>query len=158
MKYKMEKLVDRFDSFETYVHTLEERVAYLESIIMNMSTSSNKNYEFDEIRTSIVITEMHLAQVLQTSMEEQIIAIIVEENRKRPFIKMMKDLCMFKNQWIRMDDSDLILLIRTIEHKLLLLHSQCPADPEKSFDNTNIIYGLNLGRFKKIKNKLIESI
>ena len=154
----MEKLVDRFDSFETYVHTLEERVAYLESIIMNMSTSSNKNYEFDEIRTSIVITEMHLAQVLQTSMEEQIIAIIVEENRKRPFIKMMKDLCMFKNQWIRMDDSDLILLIRTIEHKLLLLHSQCPADPEKSFDNTNIIYGLNLGRFKKIKNKLIESI
>jgi hypothetical protein len=157
MKYKMEEMENRFNSLETYVHMLEERVVYLESIIMNMSTS-NKNYEFDEIRTSIVITEMHLAQVLQTSMEEQIIAIIVEENRKRPFIKMMKDLCMFKNQWIRMDDSDLILLIRTIEHKILLLHSQCPADPEKSFDNTNIIYGLNLGRFKKIKNKLIESI
>ena len=153
----MEEMENRFNSLETYVHMLEERVVYLESIIMNMSTS-NKNYEFDEIRTSIVITEMHLAQVLQTSMEEQIIAIIVEENRKRPFIKMMKDLCMFKNQWIRMDDSDLILLIRTIEHKILLLHSQCPADPEKSFDNTNIIYGLNLGRFKKIKNKLIESI
>ena len=149
---------NRFHSLETYVHTLEERVAYLESIIMNMSMSDQKNYDFDEIRTSIVITEMHLAQVLKTSMEEQIITIIVEENRKRPFIKMMKDLCMFKNQWIRMDDSDLILLIRTIEHKLLLLHSQCPADPEKSFDTTNIIYGLNLGRFKKIKNKLIESI
>ena len=145
----------RFHSLETYVHTLEERVAYLESIIVS---GQGKNYDFDEIRTSIVITEIHLAQVLKTSMEEQIIAIIVEENRKRPFIKMMKDLCMFKNQWIRMDDSDLILLIRTIEHKLLLLHSQCHADPEKSFDTTNIIYGLNLGRFKKIKNKLIESI
>jgi hypothetical protein len=154
----MEEMENRFHSLETYVHTLEERVAYLESIIMNMSMSDQKNYDFDEIRTSIVITEMHLAQVLKTSMEEQIITIIVEENRKRPFIKMMKDLCMFKNQWIRMDDSDLILLIRTIEHKLLLLHSQCPADPEKSFDTTNIIYGLNLGRFKKIKNKLIESI
>ena len=151
----MEELEDRFHSLETYVHTLEERVAYLESIV-NMS--DQKNHDFDEIRTTIVITEMHLAQVLKTSMEEQIIAIIVEENKKRPFIKMMKDLCMFKNQWIRMDDSDLILLIRTIEHKLLLLHSQCPADPEKSFDNTNIIYGLNLGRFKKIKNKLIESL
>ena len=156
----MEELEGRFNSLEKYVHTLEERVSYLESIIMNMSTSdqSHKNYDFDEIRTTIVINEMHLAQVLKTSMEEQIIVIIVEENKKRPFIKMMKDLCMFKNQWIRMDDSDLILLIRTIEHKLLLLHSQCPADPEKSFDTTNIIYGLNLGRFKKIKNKLIESL
>ena len=154
----MEEMENRFHSLETYVHTLEERVAYLESIIMNMSGQGQKNHDFDEIRTTIIITEMHLAQVLQTSMEEQIITIIVEENKKRPFIKMMKDLCMFKNQWIRMDDSDLILLIRTIEHKLLLLHSQCPADPEKSFDTTNIIYGLNLGRFKKIKNKLIESI
>ena len=156
----MEKFEVRFNSLETYVHTLEERVAYLESIIINMSGSGReqKNHDFDEIRTTIVINEMHLAQVLQTSMEEQIIAIIVQENKKRPFIKMMKDLCMFKNQWIRMDDSDLILLIRTIEHKLLLLHSQCPADPEKSFDTTNIIYGLNLGRFKKIKSKLIESI
>ena len=151
---------DRFNSLETYIHTLEERVTYLESIIMNMSGQGqgNKNHDFDEIRTTIVINELHLAQVLKTSMEEQIILIIVEENKKRPFIKMMKDLCMFKHQWIRMDDSDLILLIRTIEHKLLLLHSQCPADPEKSFDTTNIIYGLNLGRFKKIKNKLIESI
>ena len=154
----MEEMENRFHSLETYVHTLEERVAYLESIIMNMSGQGQKNYDFDEIRTSIIINENHLSQVLQSSMEEQIIAIIVEENKKRPFIKMMKDLCMFKNQWIRMDDSDLILLIRTIEHKLLLLHSQCPADPEKSFDTTNIIYGLNLGRFKKIKNKLIESI
>ena len=157
----MEEFEDRFHSLETYVHTLEERVVYLESIIMNMSQGQgqgHKNHDFDEIRTTIVITEMHLAQVLKTSMEEQIIAIIVEENKKRPFIKMMKDLCMFKNQWIRMDDSDLILLIRTIEHKLLLLHSQCPADPEKSFDTTNIIYGLNLGRFKKIKSKLIESM
>ena len=156
----MEEMENRFNSLETYVHTLEERVTYLESMIINMNGQGQgqKNHDFDEIRTTIVINEMHLAQVLQTSMEEQIIAIIVEENKKRPFIKMMKDLCMFKNQWIRMDDSDLILLIRTIEHKLLLLHSQCPADPEKSFDTTNIIYGLNLGRFKKIKSKLIESI
>lgn len=154
----MEEMENRFHSLETYVSTLEERVEYLEKIILNMNKSQTNTYDFDEIRTTIIINESHLSQVLQSSMEEQIISIIVEENKKRPFIKMMKDLCMFKNQWIRMDDSDLILLIRTIEHKLLLLHSQYSADPEKSFDNTNIIYGLNLGRFKKIKNKIIESI
>jgi len=154
----MEEMENRFHSLETYVSTLEERVEYLEKIILSMNKCQTNTYDFDEIRTTIIINEGHLSQVLQSSMEEQIISIIVEENKKRPFIKMMKDLCMFKNQWIRMDDSDLILLIRTIEHKLLLLHSQCPADPEKSFDTTNIIYGLNLGRFKKIKNKLIETM
>jgi hypothetical protein len=150
---------ERVHILEECVRSLEERVAYLEAMIKGHFQNQNtKNYDFDEIRTTIIINEIHLEQVLKSSMEEQIISIIVEENKKRPFIKMMKDLCMFKTNWIRMDDSDLILLIRTIEHKLLLLHSQCAIDPEKSFDNTNIIYGLNLGRFKKIKNKLIESI
>ena len=145
------------------VQSLEERVNYLESLIMNMTHMANTNsdktpYDFDEIRTSIVVTDTHLDQILKTSMEEQIIAIIVEENKKRPFMRMMKDLCMFKTKWVRMDDSDLILLIRTIEHKVILLHSSYQIDTEKSFDNTNIIYGLNLGRLKKIKAKIIEMI
>ena len=144
------------------VQSLEERVKYLESLIMNQSHSQSiqiKPYDFDEIRESITVNDNHLDQILKTNMEEQIIAIIVEENKKRPFIKMMKDLCMFKDgSWIRMDDSDLILLIRTIEHKVLLLHSNYQTDTEKSFDNTNIIYGLNLSRFKKIKSKIIDMI
>jgi hypothetical protein len=141
------------------VQSLEERVKYLESLIINHSQSIQiKPYDFDEIRESITVNDSHLDQILKTSMEEQIIAMIIEENKKRPFMKMMKDLCMFKDGWVRMDDSDLILLIRTIEHKVILLNSKYQIDTEKSFDNTNIIYGLNLGRFKKIKNKLIESI
>jgi hypothetical protein len=145
------------------VQSLEERVKYLESLIMNQSRSiQTKPYDFDEIRESITVNDYHLDQILKTNMEEQIIAIIVEENKKRLFIKMMKDLCMFKNgSWIRMDDSDLILLIRTIEHKVILLNSinsKYQNDTEKSFDNTNIVYGLNLSRFKKIKTKIIDMI
>jgi hypothetical protein len=148
------------------VQSLEERVKYLESLIMNQSQSQSQTiqsrpYDFDEIRTSITVNDSHLDEILKTSMEEQIIAIIVEENKKRLFIKMMKDLCMFKNGWIRMDDSDLILLIRTIEHKVILLNSinsKYQNDTEKSFDNTNIVYGLNLSRFKKIKTKIIDMI
>lgn len=144
------------------VQSLEERVKYLESLIMNQSQSQSiqtKPYDFDEIRESITVNDNHLDQILKTNMEEQIIAIIVDENKKRPFIKMMKDLCMFKNgSWVRMDDSDLILLIRTIEHKVILLNSKYQTDTEKSFDNTNIVYGLNLSRFKKIKTKIIDMI
>jgi hypothetical protein len=145
------------------VQSLEERVKYLESLIMNQSQSQSqsiqtKPYDFDEIRESITVNDSHLDQILKTSMEEQIIAMIIEENKKRPFMKMMKDLCMFKDGWVRMDDSDLILLIRTIEHKVILLNSKYQTDTEKSFDNTNIVYGLNLSRFKKIKAKIIDMI
>ena len=56
-------------------------------------------------------------------------------------------------------DSDLKLFIETIEHKILLLHSKRVRDAETHFENNKIIYGLNLlGRFKKIKNKLIDNI
>jgi len=155
----------------TRIEMLEERVHYLENLIKtymanasNMSNAVNrveKVYDFEEIRTNIVVNDAHLSQVLETSMEEQIILIIAEENKKTPFIRMTKDLCIYKNGsgWIHMDDSDLMLLIRTIEHKILLLHSTYPTDAEKCFDNNKIIYGLNLtGRFKKIKNKLIDII
>ena len=146
------------------IETLEERVIYLENLIKTHMCGSQSNrvkyYDFEEIRTNIVVNDSQLSQVLETSMEEQIINIIVKENKKTPFIRMTKNLCIYKNDgWEDMDDSDLMLLIRTIEHKILLLHSTYPTDAEKCFDNNKIVYGLNLvGRFKKIKNKLIDII
>ena len=146
------------------VQSLEERVAYLESIIKGFqgqkSNQINQYYDIDEVRNNIVITDYHLSQILQTSMEEQIILMILEINKKTPFMKMAKDLCMYNGSaWVHMDDSDLKLFIETIEHKILLFHSNCPRDVETHFDNNKIIYGLNLTtRFKKIKNKLIDNI
>ena len=148
----------------TRIETLEERVKYLENLIKTHMCGSQSNhvkyYDFEVIRTNIVINDSHLTRVLETNMEEQIISIIIEENKKTPFIRMTKNLCIYKNDgWEDMDDADLMLLIRTIEHKILLLHSTYPTDAEKCFDNNKIIYGLNLvGRFKKIKNKLIDNI
>jgi hypothetical protein len=94
-------------------------------------------------------------------MEDQIISIIIEENKNKHFMKMTKHLLMYKNQlgWVYMDDSDLKLLIETIEHKILLFHSKTGQDAETHFDNNKIVYGLNLSnRFKKIKIKLIDNI
>jgi ferredoxin-fold anticodon binding domain-containing protein len=142
------------------VQLLEERVAYLESIIKGFQgQTQNKYYDIDTVRENIVITDYHLSQILQTSMEEQIILMIIDINKKTPFMKMTKELCMYKGGWVHMDDSDLKLFIETIEHKILLFHSNCQRDVETHFDNNKIIYGLNLmGRFKKIKNKLIDNI
>ena len=151
---------------ENRIQSLEQRVTYLESIIEQFITQGQtqgqcqiKNHNFDEIIKNIIIKENHLSQVLETSMEEEIISFIVEENKKKNFMKMTRELYMYKNGWICMEDSDLKLLIETIEHKILLLHSKSSYEPEKCFDNNKIIYGLNLSsRFKKIKNKLIDII
>lgn len=150
------------------VQLLEERVNYLESLILKMTHEHSQNqiheqcqYDVDEVRNNITITSRHLSQILETTMEDQIISIIIEENKKKPFMKMTKHLFMYKNQlgWVYMDDSDLKLLIETIEHKILLFHSKSGQDAETHFDNNKIIYGLNLSiRFKKIKIKLIDSI
>lgn len=142
------------------VQLLEERVAYLESIIKGFQGQNSNQYDIDEVRENIVITEYHLSQILQTSMEEQIILMMLEINKKTPFMKMAKELSMYNGSgWVHMDDSDLKLFIETIEHKILLFHSKRLRDVETHFDNNKIIYGLNLmGRFKKIKNKLIDNI
>ena len=151
-----EILIDR-------VKSLEERVSYLESIIKSFQGHQNEQiqYDIDEVRNNITINSTRMTQILETNMEDQIIMIIVEENKKNPFMKMTKHLFMYKNQlgWVYMDDSDLKLLIETIEHKILLFHSKCTQDAETHFDNNKIIYGLNLSnRFKKIKIKLMDAI
>jgi hypothetical protein len=86
---------------------LEERVAYLESIIKGFQGQTQGYHDIDEVRENIVITDYHLSQILQTSMEEQIILMIIEINKKTPFIKMAKELSMYKGGWVHMDDSDL---------------------------------------------------
>lgn len=142
------------------IQSLEERVSYLESIIKGFHKETNVSFhDFDDIKSTLIINKDHLTKVLETNMEEQILCMIINENKKRPFMKMTKHLCMYKNGWVYMEDSDLKLLIETIEHKLLLLHSKSSYDPEKCFENNKIIYGLNLSvRFKKIKNKLIDTL
>lgn len=148
------------------VKLLEEKVSYLESLILKMNHSQSQihepcHYDMDEVRNDITITNIHLSHILETNMEDEIISIIVEENKKKPFMKMTKNLFMYKNQlgWVYMDDSDLKLLIETIEHKILLFHSKTGQDAETHFENNKIIYGLNLSnRFKKIKIKLIDNI
>ena len=156
----MNKEKEKNDEMIHRVLSLEERVSYLESLILKMNHNQNE-YDIDDIRNDIIITNTHLSQILQTNMEDQIISIIIEENKNKHFMKMAKHLLMYKNQlgWVYMDDSDLKLLIETIEHKILLFHSKTGQDAETHFDNNKIVYGLNLSnRFKKIKIKLIDNI
>ena len=146
---------------EERVLLLEERVKYLENLIKGKIEIDA--YDFDETVNNIKVTTFHLSQVLKSNMEDQIIHIIVDHNKQFPFLKMSKDLSMYKKQickWIYLPDSDLKFLFVTIEYKLRKLYNEMSYDnAEKYFEDNKIILGLDLnGRFKKIKNKLIDNI
>ena len=135
---------------------LEERVQYLESQQIRESA-----YDFDQSVANIEVNNFHLEQVIESNMEDQIINIIVNHNKQFPFLKMCKHLCMFKEKWVILSDSDFKYLIESIEFKLLKLHSlkHTENDADKYFEINNIMYGLNFAsRIKKIKNKLIDNI
>ena len=163
------------------VQSLEERVKYLESLIMNQSQCQShsqsiqtKPYDFDEIRESITVNDSHLDQILKTNMEEQIIAMIVEENQKRPFIKMMKDtkwnlspeiskiflIDMFKNNKELFKNTG--GSIETFITKLKMCHSKrvFPLDKQFKFIITKEDIDESIKEVKKhsdIKEKLILS-
>jgi hypothetical protein len=136
---------------------LEERVQYLESQQLRESA-----YDFEETLKTIEVTDIHLAQVIESNMEDQIIAILINHNKQYPFLKMCKHLCMFKEKWVFLTDADFKLMIETIEYKLLKIHqkqSETETNADNYFEVNKIMYGLNFAvRCKKIKVKLIEGL
>ena len=147
---------------EERVRMLEERVKYLESLIKANINKIDKidAYDFDESVNNIKVTTFHLSQILKSNMEDQIIHIIVDHNKQFPFLKMSKELLMYKDKWVYLPDSDLKFLFITIEYKIRKLYSEMAYDnAEKYFEDNKIILGLDLnGKFKKIKNKLIDCL
>jgi hypothetical protein len=136
---------------------LEERVQYLESQQVRESA-----YDFEETLQKIEVTDFHLAQVIESNMEDQIISILVNHNKQYPFLKMCKHLCMFKEKWVFLTDADFKLMIETIEYKLLKIHqkqTESETNADNYFEVNKIMYGLNFAvRCKKIKVKLIEGL
>jgi len=144
---------------EERVLLLEERVKYLENLIKGKIEIDA--YDFDETVNNIKVTTFHLSQVLKSNMEDQIIHIIIDHNKQFLFLKMTKELSMYKNKkWVYLPDSDLKFLFLTIEYKLRKLYNENSDDnAERYFEENKIILGLDLnGKFKKIKNKLIDNI
>ena len=145
----MEELLERLKK-------LEDRVKYLES---GTKKEKEKAHDFDAAIKDITVEDHHLSQILVSNMEDQLISIIAEYNRDKPFIQLRRQLYKYKEGWVVMADSDLIYLFENMEFKVMQLYSKTTQEQEKYFDNNKIIYGLNITtRLKKIKTKLIEHI
>lgn len=145
----MEELLERFKQ-------LEDRVKFLES---GTKKEKEKAHDFDEAIKDITVEDYHLSQILVSNMEDQLISIIAEYNRDKPFIQLRRQLYKYKEGWVIMADSDIIHLFENMEFKVMRLYSKESQEQEKYFDNNKIIYGLNImTRLKQIKKKLIDNI
>ena len=134
---------------------LEKRVAILEK-----REQSNCN-NFKETIVGIQLTEDDVSSALQSSVEEQIIRLLVEANNKTPFLKLKKILYKFDNDWVKMSDDDFKYMFEYIEYQLITLYKLRihTFGSEEFFEKNKIMYGLNFNKnSKKIKSLFLQSL
>lgn len=134
---------------------LEKRVAILEK-----REQSNCN-NFKETIVGIQLTEDDVSSALQSSVEEQIIRLLVEANNKTPFLKLKKILYKFDNDWVKMSDDDFKYMFEYIEYQLITLYKLRihTFGSEEFFEKNKIMYGLNFNKNnKRIKSLFLQSL
>ena len=144
----MEEIIER-------LNFLEKRVAILEK-----REQSNCN-NFKETIVGIQLTEDDVSSALQSSVEEQIIRLLVEANNKTPFLKLKKILYKFDNDWVKMSDDDFKYMFEYIEYQLITLYKIRihTFGSEEFFEKNKIMYGLNFNKNnKRIKSLFLQSL
>ena len=144
----MEEIIER-------LNFLEKRVAILEK-----REQSNCN-NFKETIVGIQLTEDDVSSALQSSVEEQIIRLLVEANNKTPFLKLKKILYKFDNDWVKMSDDDFKYMFEYIEYQLITLYKLRihTFGSEEFFEKNKIMYGLNFNKNnKRIKSLFLQSL
>jgi len=135
-----------------------ERVARLEKEVEQLK-ASQKEHNFHEVLNHICITDDDLHQVYHSDMFTHVLRIILETNRKTPFLKVKRKLCRFENVWIPMNDYDIEQLVKHVESLFIQLHSKNAAkySPDDFFQKVKVIYGLNVN-VRKFKTELMNAL
>jgi hypothetical protein len=144
----MEEILER-------LNFLEKRLAILEK-----REQSNCN-NFKDTIVGIQLTEDDVSSALQSSIEEQIIRLLVEANNKTPFLKLKKILYKFDNDWVKLSDDDFKYMFEYIEYKLITLYKLRTHSfgSEEFFEKNKIMYGLNFNKNnKRIKSLFLQSL
>ena len=139
-----------------------ERLAFLEKRVAILEKREHeKCNNFKDTIVSIKLTEDDVSSALQSSIEEQIIRLLVEANNKTPFLKLKKILYKFDNDWVKLSDDDFKYMFEYIEYKLITLYKLRTHSfgSEEFFEKNKIMYGLNFNKNnKRIKSLFLQSL
>ena len=139
-----------------------ERIAFLEKRVAILEKREHeKCNNFKDTIVSIKLTEDDVSSALQSSLEEQIIKLLIDANNKSPFLKLKKTLYKFDTDWVKMTDYDYKYMFEYIEYQLITLYKLRihTFGSEEFFEKNKIMYGLNFNKnSKKIKSLFLQSL
>jgi hypothetical protein len=141
------------------IKRLEERISILEK---NEKTTTSINLNFKESIKSIQLTQNDIELAINSSMKTHIIKILCDENNKKHFLKLKRDLYKFEDgEWSIATDDDIQYMFEYIEYLIHNLYKEysITLNEEDFLDTNKIIYGLNLKKnLKKIKALFLQSL
>ena len=137
---------------------LEKRVQFLEGRIQ---TSKDFN-DFKETIKLISVTSEHLTNIFNTSIEEEIIKILIELNISTPFLQYKKNVFKLDNgNMIKVEDDDYKYMFEYVEYLIIKEFHQysLTLKSDDFFEKNKIIYSLNLSKnFKRVKTLFLQAL
>jgi hypothetical protein len=146
----MEQLLERISQLEKRVQMLEKR------------DTTNELNDFKETIKLISVSTENLINVFNTSMDQEIVNILIKTNTAHNFLQYKKHVYKFENDnMIKMEDSDYKYMFEYIEYSILKLFNSYSSTlkSDEYYEKYNIVYGLKFDKnVKKIKSLFLESL
>jgi flagellar basal body rod protein FlgB len=146
----MEQLLERILQLEKRVQMLEKR------------DTNNEINDFKETIKLISVSTEHLTNVFNSSMDQEIVNILIKTNSIHNFLQYKKHVFKCENgNTVKVDDDDYKYMFEYVEYLLIKEFHQfsLTLKSDDFFEKNKIIYSLNLSKnFKKVKTLFLQAL
>jgi hypothetical protein len=141
------------------IEQLEKRVALLEN---KGNTQSKEINDFKETIKLISVNSDNLINIFNTSIDAEIIKILLELNIHTPFLQYKKHVFKLDNgNMIKVEDDDYKYMFEYVEYLIIKeFHTySLTLKSDDFFEKNKLIYSLNLSKnLKKVKSLFLQSL
>jgi hypothetical protein len=147
----MEQLLERLNQLEKRVQMLEGR-----------ETKQTDLNDFKETIKLITVSNENLTNIFSSSIEEEIIRILIQLNKTNLFLQYKKHVFKYENgNTLKLEEEDYKYMFQYVEFLLIKEFHQYSLQLKSDdfFEKNKIIYSLNLAKnFKKIKSLFLQAL
>ena len=148
----MEQLILRIEQ-------LEKRVAFLEN---KGNTQCKDMNDFKETIKLISVKSDNLINIFNTSIDAEIIKILIELNTHTPYLQYKKHVFKLENgNMVKLEDDDYKYMFEYVEYLIIKeFHTySLTLKSDDFFEKNKLIYRLNLSKnIKKVKSLFLQAL
>jgi len=141
------------------IEQLEKRVAFLEN---KGNTQCNDINDFKETIKLISVNSDNLINIFNTSIEAEIIKILLELNKTSPYLQYKKHVFKLDNgNMVKVEDDDYKYMFEYVEYLIIKeFHTySLTLKSDDFFEKNKLIYSLNLSKnLKKVKSLFLQAL